>query len=65
MDQYDHGQGHKVDQAMLIQMESVNELLQGQSGSLSSSTSGSVNTSVDDWSEASDEDLADEPTVEM
>ena len=50
---------------MLIQMESVNELLQGQCGSLSSSTSGSVNTSVDDWSEASDEDLADEPTVEM
>ena len=56
--QYDEGNGHLVDQAMLIQMESVNELLSGASGSsLSSSTSGSMNTSLDDWSDDSDEEV--------
>jgi hypothetical protein len=51
---------------MLIQMESVSELLSGQTGSLSSSTSGSVNTSLDDWSEGSDEDLEDgDQSIEM
>lgn len=39
-------------------MESVNELLSGASGSsLSSSTSGSMNTSLDDWSDDSDEEV--------
>lgn len=63
--QYDQGHGHKVDQAMLIQMESVADLLQGQNGSsISSSTSGSVNTSLDDWSEGSDEE-PEEASEEM
>lgn len=64
--QYDQGLGHKVDQPMLLQMESVADLLEnGQSGSLSSSTSGSCNTSLDDdWSEGSDEEL-DDPEYQM
>lgn len=60
--QYDCGQGDKVDQAMLIQMESVADLLTGQFGS---SSSGSMNTSLDDWSDGSDEDLEDQDSIEM
>lgn len=47
---------------MLIQMESVADLLTGQFGS---SSSGSMNTSLDDWSEGSDEDLEDQDSIEM
>ena len=54
---------------MLLQMESVADLLQnGQGSSLSSSSnSGSCNTSLDeDWSEGSDDDLDDpEYMIEM
>jgi hypothetical protein len=47
-------------------MESVADLLNGQNSSLSSSTSGSVNTSLDDWSDGSDEELDyAEDTIEM
>ena len=39
-------------------MESVLELLSGNSGSsMSDSNSGSCNTSLDDWSDGSDEEL--------
>lgn len=41
-------------------MESVADLLTGQVGS---SSSGSMNTSLDDWSDGSDEDL--EESIEM
>ncbi len=51
---------------MLIQMESIVDLLTGHSGSISSSNSGSVNTSLDDWSDGSDEEIEDvDYTIEM
>lgn len=56
--QYDIGLGHLVDQAMLIQLESISDMLSGQNySSISSSTSGSANTSMEDWSDDSDEEI--------
>ena len=53
---FDQGKGPSVDQAMLVQIESVIAELNGHDGTISSS-SGSVNTSLDDWSDDSDEDI--------
>ena len=57
---FDKGLGHQVDQAMLLQMESVLDLLNGPApSSLSDSNSGSCNTSLDDWSDGSDDEMVD------
>ena len=53
---YDKGQGHLVDQALLVQMESICDVLQGKCETISSS-SGSMNTSLDDWSDDSDDEV--------
>jgi hypothetical protein len=43
---------------MLIQLESISDMLSGQNySSISSSTSGSANTSMEDWSDDSDEEI--------
>ena len=52
---YDRGEGHKVDQPTLIQYQSILDLMGGDSSQISSS-SGSLNTSQDDWSDDESDD---------
>ena len=60
---YDNEKGAQVDQALLVQLESICDVLLGkaQTSISSSSNSASVNTSLDDcWSDDSDDsDLVD------